>query len=105
MRSKPAFTMFVANGRPMVPSPMNPTFCVIRPPRNMIGHCIVRRADMLTVEENELLTRIGPGTPCGELFRRYWHPIAMVPELSEANPTVHVRILGEDLVLFRDKQG
>jgi len=60
---------------------------------------------MLTGEENELLTRIGPGTPCGELFRRYWHPVAMVPELSEANPTVHVRVLGEDLVLFRDKKG
>ena len=37
---------------------------------------------MLTAEQNELLTRIGPGTPCGELMRRYWHPIAAVSELD-----------------------
>src|SRR5215204_1896762 len=60
---------------------------------------------MLTAEENELLTRVGPGTPCGDLFRRYWHPVAIVSELSHATPTRHVRILGEDLVLFRDKSG
>jgi 5,5'-dehydrodivanillate O-demethylase len=60
---------------------------------------------MLTEEENELLTRVGPGTPAGELYRRYWHPVAMVPEISESSPTKFVRILGEDLVLFRDKSG
>ena len=37
---------------------------------------------MLTAEQNELLTRIGPGTPCGELMRRYWHPIAAASELE-----------------------
>ncbi|HZT07072.1 MAG TPA: Rieske 2Fe-2S domain-containing protein [Chloroflexota bacterium] len=60
---------------------------------------------MLTAEENERLTRIGPGTPCGELFRRYWQPVAMLSELSDASPTKHVRVLGEDLVLFRDRCG
>lgn len=60
---------------------------------------------MLTAEENELFTRVGPGTPCGDLFRCYWQPVAMLPELSQANPTKHVRILGEDLVLFQDKNG
>ena len=59
---------------------------------------------MLTAEQNELLTRVGPGTPCGEMMRRYWHPIAAVSEL-EGKWTRRVRLLGEDLVLFRDKQG
>ncbi len=59
----------------------------------------------LTAEENELLTRVGPGTPCGELLRRYWYPIAVAQELSAEQPTKFVRLLGEDLVLFRDKQG
>lgn len=60
---------------------------------------------MLTKEENEFLTRVGPDTPAGDLLRRYWHPVAFVQELSDQNPTVFVRILGEDLVLFRDKSG
>jgi 5,5'-dehydrodivanillate O-demethylase len=60
---------------------------------------------MLTREENEMFTRVGPGTPGGELLRRYWHPIAVSKELTEAEPTKFVRVLGEDLVLFRDKRG
>ena len=56
---------------------------------------------MLTAEQNELLTRIGPGTPCGELMRRYWHPIAAVSELEGQKWNKRVRLLGEDLVLFR----
>ncbi len=60
---------------------------------------------MLPREENELLTKVGPGTPGGELLRRYWHPIAVAKELTEAEPTKFVRVLGEDLVLFRDKSG
>lgn len=60
---------------------------------------------MLTREENELLTRVGPGTPAGDLLRRYWHPVAIAQELSAEHPTRFVRILGEDLVLFRDTQG
>ena len=60
---------------------------------------------MLTAEQNERLTRVGPGTPMGELMRRYWHPIAASVELSEDNPTKEVRLLGEDLVLFRSAAG
>ncbi|HZT06090.1 MAG TPA: Rieske 2Fe-2S domain-containing protein [Chloroflexota bacterium] len=60
---------------------------------------------MLTAEENELLTRVGPGAPAGELFRRYWLPIAVAQQLSDERPTTFVRVLGEDLVLFRDKRG
>ena len=60
---------------------------------------------MLTLEENEMLTRVGPGTPAGELLRRYWHPVAIAAELPEDNPVKFVRILGEDLVLFQTKKG
>ena len=60
---------------------------------------------MLNDQDNELLTRIGPGTPAGELLRRYWHPISGAGKLTEQNPTKFVRILGEDLVLFKDKKG
>jgi 5,5'-dehydrodivanillate O-demethylase oxygenase subunit len=59
---------------------------------------------MLTREMNEMLTRVGPGTPCGELMRRYWHPIYPEARLRE-NPVAKVRILCEDLVLFRDRSG
>ena len=60
---------------------------------------------MLTPEENEMLTRVGPGTPAGELLRRYWHPVAIAAELPEDNPVKFVRILCEDLVLFQTKKG
>lgn len=60
---------------------------------------------MLTKEENEMLTRVGAGTPAGELLRRYWLPVAVAGELTAENPTQAVRILGETLVLFRDKSG
>jgi len=59
---------------------------------------------MLTAEENELLTRIGPGTRMGALMRRYWHPIAATVDMKDAW-TKRVRLLGEDLVLFRDRSG
>ncbi len=59
---------------------------------------------VLSTAENERLTRVGPGTPMGELMRRYWHPVAVTAELN-AKPTRPVRILGEDLVLYRDKSG
>ncbi len=60
---------------------------------------------MLTAEENEMLTRVGPGTPAGELLRRYWHPVAIAADLTPENPTRFVRILGEDLVLFVTPKG
>lgn len=59
---------------------------------------------MLSVQENERVTRVGPGTPCGEMLRRYWHPIHPAEKLDE-NPVAKVRILGENLVLFRDRSG
>ena len=59
---------------------------------------------MLSTAENERLTRVGPGTPMGELMRRYWQPVAVTADLN-ARPTRPVRILGEDLVLYRDKSG
>jgi 5,5'-dehydrodivanillate O-demethylase oxygenase subunit len=58
----------------------------------------------ISIELNEKLTRVGPGTPGGELMRRYWHPIAATTELDH-NPTKRVRLLCEDLVLFRDRSG
>ena len=59
---------------------------------------------MLTIDQNDRLTLVGPGTPMGELMRRYWQPIAGVAELKK-NPTKAVRLLGEDLVLYRDMGG
>ncbi|MDE2838095.1 MAG: Rieske 2Fe-2S domain-containing protein, partial [Chloroflexota bacterium] len=60
---------------------------------------------MLTAEMNDRLTKVGPGTPMGELMRRYWHPIAGSAQLNAENPTKEVRLLGEDLVLYRDASG
>jgi len=60
---------------------------------------------MLTAEENAYLTRVGPGTPAGELLRRYWHPVAIAADLTQESPTKFVRILGEDLVLFVTPEG
>jgi 5,5'-dehydrodivanillate O-demethylase len=59
---------------------------------------------MLTREENEMLSRVGRETPCGELMRRYWHPIAATVELLQ-NPVRKVKVLGEQLVLYRDRKG
>jgi phthalate 4,5-dioxygenase len=60
---------------------------------------------MLTNEENERLTRVGPGTPAGELMRRYWQPAGLSEELPPGGAPIPVRLLGEDLVLFRDQTG
>lgn len=60
---------------------------------------------MLTKDENELVTRMGPGTPCGDLLRRYWQPICFAQELTAARPVKRVKMLGEELVLFRDSAG
>jgi 5,5'-dehydrodivanillate O-demethylase len=51
--------------------------------------------------ENEMLTRVGRGTPAGELLRRYWHPVSPSGELTEENPLKRVTLLGEKLVVFR----
>jgi 5,5'-dehydrodivanillate O-demethylase len=60
---------------------------------------------MLTQAQNERITRVAPGTPMGNLMRCYWHPIAASVEVNEENPTKEVRLLGEDLVLFRSTNG
>ena len=61
---------------------------------------------MLSVEENEMLTRVGAGTPMGELFRRFWLPALITSEISEPDGVpVRLRLLGEDLVAFRDTSG
>jgi 5,5'-dehydrodivanillate O-demethylase len=60
---------------------------------------------VLTHEENILLTQVSRGTPCGELLRRYWHPVAASGELTEEKPIRAVKILGEELVVYRDKKG
>ena len=57
----------------------------------------------LQLEEDRELTHVGPGTPGGEYMRRFWHPIALASELGETPSAI--RLLGEDLVLFRDKTG
>jgi 5,5'-dehydrodivanillate O-demethylase oxygenase subunit len=59
---------------------------------------------MLSKEANERLTRVGPGTPMGELLRRYWYPVATVPEL-ESEPVLAVKLLGENLALYRTDAG
>ena len=59
---------------------------------------------MLSEERNRQLCETGPGTPMGELLRRYWQPIASVAEMEE-RPTKPVRLMGEDLVLYRDRGG
>src|SRR5689334_14105727 len=61
---------------------------------------------MLTAAENERITRVGPGTPMGEVFRRYWMPAALSHELPENDGApLRVRLLGEDLIAFRDTNG
>src|SRR5512138_506660 len=61
---------------------------------------------MLTHEENELITRISPGTPMGDTLRRYWIPALLAWELPGPDcPPVRVKLLGEDLVAFRDTDG
>jgi len=62
---------------------------------------------MISPEQNDLMTRVGPGTPAGKLLRRYWQPAALVDELDAdpERPLRALRLLGQDLVLFRDAEG
>lgn len=58
----------------------------------------------LTISEPDPeLTHVGPGTPCGELMRRFWQPVCLSEDLKDL--PMRIRILGEDLVAFRDGQG
>jgi len=61
---------------------------------------------MVSQADNDLLTRIGPGTPMGQVMRRYWMPALLTAELPDTDcPPVRVRLLGESLVAFRDTSG
>lgn len=60
---------------------------------------------MLNKETNELLCRVGPRTPMGNLFRRFWLPAVMSNELRKDGAPLRLRILGEDLLAFRDSNG
>ena len=60
---------------------------------------------MLTAERNALITQTGPGTPLGAMMRQYWQPAALLDEFDGPRPVRPVRLLGEDLVLFRDEAG
>ena len=61
---------------------------------------------MLSIQDNEVLCRVGPGTPMGELLRRYWTPACLSAEIPEPGGVpARVRLLGENLVAFRDTSG
>jgi 5,5'-dehydrodivanillate O-demethylase len=60
---------------------------------------------VLSQEQNERLTRVGPSTPCGDLLRRYWQVVGPVGELLGVQRKQRVRILGEDLVVYRKDDG
>ena len=53
--------------------------------------------------EDDVLTHVGPGTPCGEYLRRFWNPVVFLDELNDL--PVRLRVMGEDLVVFNDRQG
>ena len=59
----------------------------------------------MATHEADVLTHTNPGTPCGDLIRRYWQPAALSEELPPGGAPVPVRLLGEDLVVFRDDKG
>jgi 5,5'-dehydrodivanillate O-demethylase len=59
---------------------------------------------MITREQNERLTQVGPGTPMGNLLRQYWYPIATVSQMKDRD-TLPIKLLGEELVLYRDLSG
>src|ERR1700739_376415 len=61
---------------------------------------------MLTLEENTRITAVSRGTPAGEMLRRYWQPALLFHELPDhCGAPLRVRLLGEDLIAFRDSEG
>ena len=61
---------------------------------------------MLSKEDNDLLTKVGPGTPMGELMRQYWVPALPAAEFpSPDSPPKRMKLLGENLIMFRDSNG
>jgi phthalate 4,5-dioxygenase oxygenase subunit len=61
---------------------------------------------MITAEENQILTRVGPGTPMGRMMRRYWHPVCASSQVArnDGDP-LRVRMLGENYIVFRNSDG
>jgi 5,5'-dehydrodivanillate O-demethylase len=57
---------------------------------------------MLSREQNETLTRVGPGTPAGEMLRRYWWPVGFSEQVKVKGSPIRAKLLGEDFILFRD---
>src|SRR5437667_3350093 len=65
-----------------------------------------KRSQVLSKEDNELATNTNAGTPMGELFRRFWLPVALAEELPGADCVpLRLKLLGEDLIGFRDSEG
>ncbi|MGD9951733.1 MAG: Rieske 2Fe-2S domain-containing protein [Burkholderiales bacterium] len=60
---------------------------------------------MISTEQNERMTRVGPGTPAGTLLRNYWQPVALADEFDGKRDVKPVTLLGEHFVLFRDERG
>jgi phthalate 4,5-dioxygenase oxygenase subunit len=60
---------------------------------------------VLSKQDNELITRVGPGTPMGEVMRHYWLPVLFPSEVERDGRPLRVRLLGEDLIAFRDSSG
>jgi len=60
---------------------------------------------MMSQQQNDLITRIGPQDPAGKLMRMYWQPAALMDELEGERPVRPVKLLGENFVLFRDQNG
>ncbi len=60
---------------------------------------------MTSARESETLTRVGPGTQMGEMMRQYWIPAAMSSELEADAPPMRLKLLGEQLIAFRDSSG
>ena len=60
---------------------------------------------MVSTEENDILTRTGPGTPMGAVLRNHWQPLLLTAELPEERPLKHITVMGENLVVFRDETG
>lgn len=60
---------------------------------------------MISAEQNDLMTRVGAGTPAGTLLRRYWQPVALSEELHGPRPLKPVQLMGQHFVVFRDESG
>jgi phenylpropionate dioxygenase-like ring-hydroxylating dioxygenase large terminal subunit len=61
---------------------------------------------MLSVQDNEIMCRVGPGTHMGDMMREYWMPAVRSDELPSPDcPPVRIRLWGEDLIAFRDSAG